>query len=192
MINWSVCPVAYLYWDKKEQFLLEHDTYPVWTIFAVEQGRFAYRFGDHDGEAGPADIIVCPPGTVFYRRTVTPLTFHFIQFEWEDAGEADEAAILSGKWAVRDVERLMSTYRYMRNIGRSIQEEPGLGRMKHMLEDVWRLLDMERSSAAEEVYSAGANPCPDMLQARQWLYEHACTPMTLQELAAMLGIARYS
>lgn len=51
-INWSVHPVAYTYWEKKEQFLLEYDTYPVWTIFAVEQGQFAYRFGDHEGEAG--------------------------------------------------------------------------------------------------------------------------------------------
>ncbi|WP_042211607.1 AraC family transcriptional regulator [Paenibacillus borealis] len=187
--NWSVHPAAYTYWEKKEQFLLEYDTYPVWTIFAVEQGQFAYRFGDHEGEAGLGDIIVCPPGTAFYRRTVTTLTFHFIQFEWEEEpGPEEEAATLSGRWTVRDVERLLSTYRYMRNIGRSIQEEPGLGRMKHMLEDLWRLLEIERSMAEEEVQSEGESPDPDMQKARQWLLEHACTPMTMQELAAALSL----
>lgn len=64
--NWSVHPVAYTYWEKKEQFLLEYDTYPVWTIFAVEQGQFAYRFGDHEGEAGW--------GISSYVRRVRPFT----------------------------------------------------------------------------------------------------------------------
>ncbi|WP_342423726.1 AraC family transcriptional regulator [Paenibacillus sp. FSL E2-0178] len=188
-INWSVHPVAYTYWEKKEQFLLEYDTYPVWTIFAVEQGQFAYRFGDHEGEAGWGDMIVCPPGTAFYRRTVTTLTFHFIQFEWEEKpGLEEAAATLGGRWTVRDMERLLSTYRYMRNIGRSIQEEPGFGRMKHMLEDLWRLLDIERSFAAEEMQSEGESSDQDMQKARQWLLEHACTPMTMQELAAALSI----
>lgn len=149
-MNWSVRPAAHIYWEQKKQFLLEHDTYPVWTLFAVEQGQFAYRFGDHEGEGGSGDIIVCPPGTTFYRRTLSPLTFHFIQFEWEEEGGPEDAATLGGRWTVRDVERLMSTYRYMRSIGRGIQEEPGYSRMKHMLEDLWRLLEIERSSASEE------------------------------------------
>ncbi|MEK5494579.1 AraC family transcriptional regulator [Paenibacillus sp. FSL R7-0297] len=186
--NWSVHPVAYLYWEQKKQFLLEHDTYPVWTIFAVEQGQFVYRFGDHEGEGGFGDIIVCPPGTAFYRRTLTPLTFHFIQFVWEAEVEPEDVATLSGRWVVRDVERLSSTYRYMRSIGRGIQEEPMLGRIKHLLEDVWRLLEIERSIAAEQIYSEGTNPGPQMQQARQWMVEHACTPVTMQELAVTLNI----
>lgn len=186
--HWSVLPVSYLYWEQKREFLLEHDTYPVWTIFAVENGQFAYRFDGHEGEAGWGDIIVCPPGAVFYRRTISPLTFHFIQFEWEREMGPEEAARLAGKWEVRDVERLMSTYRYMKNIGREFQQEPGFGRMKHMLEDMWRLLEIERSSKAEEANSGKAQTGPDMLQARQWLVEHAFTPMTMQELAGTLGI----
>ncbi|MFD1908477.1 helix-turn-helix domain-containing protein [Paenibacillus rhizoplanae] len=116
------------------------------------------------------------------------MTFHFIQFVWEEEEGPEDAATLGGQWTVRDVERLKSTYRYMRSIGRGIQEEPGYSRMKHMVEDLWRLLEIERSSAAEEVHSGETNPGPQMQQARQWLLEHACTPMTLQELAGVLNI----
>lgn len=187
-MNWSVRPAAHIYWEQKKQFLLEHDTYPVWTLFAVEQGQFAYRFGDHEGEGGFGDIIVCPPGATFYRRTLSPLTFHFIQFVWEEEEGPEDAATLGGQWTVRDVERLKSTYRYMRSIGRGIQEEPGYSRMKHMVEDLWRLLEIERSSAAEELISGETSPGPLMQQAKQWLLEHACTPMTLQALAGILNI----
>lgn len=102
--------------------------------------------------------------------------------------EPEDVATLSGRWVVRDVERLSSTYRYMRSIGRGIQEEPMLGRIKHLLEDVWRLLEIERSIAAEQIYSEGTNPGPQMQQARQWMVEHACTPVTMQELAVTLNI----
>lgn len=127
-------------------------------------------------------------GDNLYRRTISPLTFHFIQFEWEEEEGPEDAATLGGRWTVRDVERLMSTCRYMRSIGRGIQEEPGYSRMKHMLEDLWRLLEIERSSASEELRSGETSPGPLMQQAKQWLLEHACTPMTLQELAATLAI----
>ncbi|WP_340022327.1 AraC family transcriptional regulator [Paenibacillus sp. FSL K6-1096] len=186
--HWSVQPATYLYWDQKKHFLLEHDTYPVWTIFAVEQGQFAYRFGEHEGEGGFGDLIVCPPKTAFYRRTLTALTFHFIQFIWEEEGKSEEDALLAGKWTVRDAERLRSTYRYLRSIGRGVLGEPALGRMKHMVEDLWRLLEIEHSSAAHNQQSAEARPGPLMQQARQWLEEHAGTSMSMSHLARLLEL----
>lgn len=186
--HWSIQPATYLYWDQKEHFLLEHDTYPVWTIFAVEQGQFAYRFGEHEGEGGFGDLIVCPPGTAFYRRTLTALTFHFIQFVWEEEGDPEEDALLAGRWPVRDTERLRSTYRYMRSFGRGMQGEPALGRMKHMVEDLWRLLEIERSSAEHNRQSAETRSGPQMQQARQWLEDHACTSISMNKLARLLEL----
>lgn len=187
--HWSVQPATYLYWDRKEHFLLEHDTYPVWTIFAVEQGQFAYRFGGHEGEGGFGDLIVCPPGTAFHRRTLTALTFHFIQFTWEEEGEPEEDALLAGKWTVRDVERLRSTYRYLRSIGRGMQGEPALGRVKHMTEDLWRLLEIEHNRAAQDKLTEGKHPGPQMQQARQWLEDHGCTAsMSMSHLARLLDL----
>lgn len=187
--DWSVYPVGYMYWPKKKQFLLEQDTDESWTMFAVESGQFAYRIGEQAGEAGFGDIVVCPPGTAFHRRTLSPLTFHFIKFDWKSEPSTEETAWLGGRWTVKDAERLISTYRYMREIGSNLRGEPALGRMKHMLEDLWRLLEMERSRAAAEArYEKGASD-PAMEEARRWLLERAYEPLAMRELSETLGIS---
>ncbi|MBB6670006.1 AraC family transcriptional regulator [Cohnella nanjingensis] len=185
--HWSVQPIGYMYWHKKEQFLLERDTDSCWTMFAVESGQFAFRIGDREGEAGFGDVVVCPPDIAFHRRTITPLTFHFVKFAWEQDLSPEEADVLAGRWTVKDAERLLSTYRYMRELGSSFREEPAFGRMKHMIEDLWRLLEMERVSVESPAESD--RPDPDMQRARQWLRERAYGPLAMSELAADLGIS---
>jgi len=186
--HWSVQPLGYMFWHRKKQFLLERDTDDSWTMFAVESGRFAYRIGEEEGEAGFGDIVVCPPGVVFHRRTIEPLTFHFVKFEWEPAPAPEEAGRLGGRWTVRDAERLMSTYRYMKEIGSGIREEPALGRMKHMVEDLWRLIEMEQSREAADAKPQADPPGPDMQKARRWLMAHAYGPIAMRKLADELDI----
>lgn len=187
--DWSSRPVAYMYWIKKKQFQLAHDTDAAWTMFAVERGRFEYRIGAHAGEAGFGDIVVCPPGIVFHRRALSPLTFHFIKFDWALAPDSDESAALGGKWMVHDAERLMSTYRYMKEIGGAIRQEPALGRMKHMIEDLWILMEIERSRDESAARSAADAPGSDMVEARKWLLEHAYEPLAMRKLSDALGIS---
>ncbi|MDG0813313.1 helix-turn-helix domain-containing protein [Cohnella rhizosphaerae] len=187
--EWSLHPLAFTYWVKKEQFLLAQDTDPAWTMFAVERGRFAYRIGAHAGEAGFGDLVVCPPGIAFHRRALSPLTFHFIKFDWEVAPGPDESAALGGRWTVRDAERLLSTYRYMKEIGGAIRQEPALGRMKHMMEDLWRLMEIERSHAESAARYSSDAPAPDMVEARKWLLERAYQPLAMRELSDALGIS---
>lgn len=184
--DWSVYPMAYVYWHQKEQFMLERDTSEFWTMFAVEQGRFAYAIGGHEGEAGFGDLVVCPPRTAFHRRTLTPLTFHFVQFVWVVEPGDEEVVSYTGKLTVRDTERLASTYRYMRGIGNAVRDEPSFGRMKHMLADIWRMVEMERSTAAE---GPQEETSPDMQQARQWLLANAFGPVAMRELSDTLGIS---
>ncbi|MDI4645218.1 AraC family transcriptional regulator [Cohnella hashimotonis] len=188
-IDWMLRPVAYMYWFKKMQFQLAQDTDPAWTMFAVERGRFEYRIGAQAGEAGFGDIVVCPPGTVFHRRALSPLTFHFIKFDWALAADPEQSAALGGKWTVHDGERLMSTYRYMKEIGGAIRQEPALGRMKHMMEDLWRLMEIERSRAESAARSAADTPAPDMEEARRWLLERAFEPLAMRALSDVLGIS---
>ncbi|THF75700.1 helix-turn-helix domain-containing protein [Cohnella fermenti] len=186
---WSIRPVAYIFWNRKKQFLLDHDTDASWTMFAVESGQFAYRIGEREGEAGFGDIVVCPPGIAFHRRTITPLSFHFIKFDWEEQPSPEEAELRSGRWTIKDADRLLSTYRYLKEIGSGIRQEPGHGRMKHMVEDLWRQLEMERSRAASEADSEAGEPDPDMQEARRWLQEHAFEPFAMRELSDALGIS---
>ncbi|MGG6311467.1 helix-turn-helix domain-containing protein [Paenibacillus macerans] len=60
--------------------------------------------------------------------------------------------------------------------------------MKHMIEDLWRLFEFERSIAEEEAQLEGGSPDPNMQTARQWLLEHAYAPMAMRELADALDI----
>lgn len=92
--------VSHVYWHRKERFALEQDSYSNWTMFAVEDGRFAYRIGERSGEAGFGDLVICPPGTAFHRRTLSPLSFHFVHFVWNTLGEKE--AEWAGKQSVTD------------------------------------------------------------------------------------------
>jgi AraC-like DNA-binding protein len=190
--------MAYVYWYQKEQFLLDQDINRYWTIFAVESGRFTYRIGAHEGEAGFGDLVVCPPGIPLHRRTEHPLTFHFIQFVWEVEPDDQEASERIGKLTLSDTERLASTYRYMRDIGRAGRDEAATSRLRHMLNDLWWLVEMERCIAEQAQWTGSesdsgtgrrSGPSPNMITARQWLLMHAYEPFSMRELSASLGIS---
>jgi len=112
---WSLTPqmIQCTYWDQKQQFSYKVDTYDEWIIFAVEDGAFQYEINEHSGTALFGDLVICPPGTPFYREIVTPLSFFFFRFQWSDAS-ADVVAyhdsIPTGKITVRDTRRLASDY----------------------------------------------------------------------------------
>lgn len=189
-LNWSVQPHAYMYWHNKKQFLMARDTDECWTMIAVERGRFVYRVGDaEEGEAGFGDIVVCPPGVVFGRRTCSPLSFHFVKFTWEIESGPEDQDRLGGRWTVNDADRLLSTYRYLKEIGSGFRQEPAFGRMKHMLEDLLRLMELARSQAAAEAQLEEAVPGPDMQEARRWLLAHAFGRLEMRELSNALGIS---
>lgn len=186
--DWAATPVAYAYWHQKSAFALERDVYESWTMFAAEDGRFSYEIGERKGEAGFGDLVVCRPGVPFIRRTITPLTFHFIHFEWNSEMTDEDERELSGKHSVSDVDRLSSNYRYMREVGLAGRQEPAFGRMKHLFHDIWQLVDMERSSA-DGRGSAAAEADSAMQTARQWLLAYAYAPLVYRELSDLLGIS---
>ncbi|TVY10932.1 helix-turn-helix domain-containing protein [Paenibacillus cremeus] len=182
----SVDPRAYVYWHQKEQFQLEQDTSGYWTMFAVESGRFTYKIGREEGDAGFADLVVCPPHTAFHRRTLTPLTFHFVQFIWEIEPGEEEAKRWTGKITIADTERLASTYRYLRSMSRVGLHDPASGPMRHLLNDLLLSAELERSLQQDEARE-GADPL--MHQARLWLLAHAFEPFAMSELSAALGLS---
>lgn len=184
--SWTVEPRAYTYWNQKPQFLLDRDVYDYWTVFAVEQGTFQYKLGEREGEAEFGDLVVCPPGLVFGRRTVTPLTFHFVQFVWEEEPSETERGLLTGKLSVGDRARLLSTYAYLRRYGELRMEEPAANRrFRHMLNDLWMLIEPEKE---EKVREGGEQADPVMDKARHWLKEHAYAPFSMRALSERLGL----
>jgi len=187
--NWSLLPKAYVYWHQKQQFLLDQDRYNNWTMFAVEEGVFQFQIGLHSGEASFGDIVVCPPGLAFHRKTVEPLTFHFVQFVWDVEPTKEQAERMTGKFTFVDTDRLVSTYWYMRSLSLSAGLEQSGNRMRHLLEDIWWLYGQE-SGSAESVREEEMDD--DMQYAHQWLLAHAFEPLSISTLSELLGISAVS
>lgn len=70
---------GYMYWQNKAYFQLSHDTDNHWVMYIIESGKCEYQFGDLKGIAGANDILLIPPYCDFYRKMVSPMTFHFIR-----------------------------------------------------------------------------------------------------------------
>ncbi|WP_274653644.1 AraC family transcriptional regulator [Paenibacillus humicola] len=183
--------VSHVYWHRKERFALDRDLYPYWTLFAVQEGRFAYTIRGSEGEAAFGDLVVCPPDTWFHRRVLDPLSFHFFHFslhtgslESED-GNSGEGPLPFGKITLSDTSRLTSDYRYLQRLARERNAGFRLYQ-QHLLTDLFAAFQMERSLRSEETDRADTDP--DMYMARQFMLEHACGRIDLGELAHSLRL----
>jgi AraC-like DNA-binding protein len=171
----------HIYWKQKTSFALPSDCYDSWVAFAVEEGLFRFEIGEHGGEAGFADLVVCPPGTPFIRETITPLTFHYIQFTPEN----DESLPQPGLLQLSDTKRLSSTYAYLRQL--SEDNSPAAREWKqHLIKDLWLPVHMEsRAEAGGRKFSEDAM----MDEAASIIADRAAEPLSLLELARELGLS---
>jgi AraC family transcriptional regulator len=174
--------ISHVFWHRKVEFMLEEDEYPSWTIFAVEDGRFFYRVGEQKGEAEFGDFIICPPHTVFQRKTLEPLSFHFLQFVWISEPSFGDEAFWKGKLTINDTDRLSSNYRYLRQLP-GWDEESTLHK-QHMVNDFLRLVKMEQDRKDDPSTEV------DLLmeKARRYMTEYAYASLSLFDLAVNLGL----
>ncbi|NOV00867.1 helix-turn-helix domain-containing protein [Paenibacillus planticolens] len=174
--------LSHVYWHEKAEFMYDEDTYPCWTLFAVEEGRFFYGIGEQKGEAGFGDIVVCPPHIGFQRRTLEPLSFHFLQFVWLSEPSAEEAGMWSGKLAINDRERLASDYLYLKQL--SGWDEESTLHKQHMLSDLLRLVIIGRDRKV-----GFPSESDDLMEkARQYLTDHAYGSLSMLDLAESLAL----
>ncbi|OKP96941.1 helix-turn-helix transcriptional regulator [Paenibacillus sp. P46E] len=170
----------HIYWRQKREFALPSDRYDTWVVFAVEEGLFRFEIGRHSGEAGFADLVVCPPGVPFIRETVTPLTFHYIQFT-ADAG----CQLPPGLLHLNDTKRLSSTYAYLRQLAEDSSPE-SLGWKTHLVADLWQLYHMEsREAAGVGKFTEDAL----MADAAAAITAQAWEPLSLLDTARSLGLS---
>ncbi|SDE27000.1 Helix-turn-helix domain-containing protein [Paenibacillus sp. UNCCL117] len=172
--------LRYYYTSPILKFSKPEDRYEGWVIIAAQSGRFAFTLeGENSvsGEAGFGDLVICPPGTLFKRHMLEPVSFHFIEFLAEDA--------ISGKVTLTDLQRLSSTFRYMILYERDSSEEAH-AYVNHLLGDLLFLVTSEARRAAR-----GQSLQDDALmhQAAAYLEEHACeSELSLKLLAARLKL----
>ncbi|RKN85244.1 AraC family transcriptional regulator [Paenibacillus ginsengarvi] len=177
--DWSLEIKDHIYWRSKEQFMLDEDTYDYYTLFAVEDGSFRYEIGSHQGEAKFGDLVLCPPGVAFKRKTIQPLSFHYVTFVWVISQPAEVTTFPEGKITIADTARLTSTYRYMRHC---INRRDS----KHYIKDIWhqhaRELGMHKRTEPRQTESTLLN------QALCHIHENVYEYLNLGELAAKLDL----
>jgi AraC-like DNA-binding protein len=142
MSEWVPELITHAYWEQKEQFLYETDTYLTWVLFAVEEGKFEYQIGNDYGEAEFGDVVVCPPHVAFHRHILTPLTFHAITFTFAD-DEIDSLLALMPDRKIRlpQTQRLSENYNHLKLADQVLSYSLGNQRLKqHYFLDLWLLV----------------------------------------------------
>ncbi len=141
------------------------------------------------GEAGFGSAVLCPPGGVLRRETVTPLTFHYVQFECSE--EQVEGAPcpwpwVSGLLTFEDVRRLRSNYAHLRR-AESDASPAGRAWTLHLALDLLRLHETEQ----RREFRPEARFTEDALMARAAAEIEARfgAPLPLEALAAELGLS---
>lgn len=185
--EWTMKLEMYLYWHRKERFALAADRYELWTAFLVEEGKFAYRIGEQAGEAGAGDIVLCPPDTAFHRETLSPLTFHFVHFRWQNAEARPEEtapALPSLKLHVMRKDRFADN---LKSLQRYAAEWDAFSRAMsgHLLNDCWLLACESRRLIPGTDLGESGNAKLDELVER--IDRSLGEPFRLRDIAASAG-----
>ncbi len=147
--------LQYVYWLRKAQFLLESDTYTDWVLFAVEEGAFRYRIGEAEGTAEPGSVVACPPGTDFWRRASSPVSFHFLRFGFEE--ESAPPPLTAGQLRVSSPARLAADVAHLRRIAHDATSEAEALR-RHLLQDLLYFCFPVRDREPDSASPTAADP----------------------------------
>jgi len=183
--------VYHFYFERKEQFEMNSDTYPIWVLFAVESGKFRYRIDAESGEISGGELIFCPPGRTFHREMVSPIGLHYIGFRF-DGNESLEIkpALPAVKSHPTDNKRLFSNLAYLRKL--HLAGDPrSFYRKQMMLNDIWQLAceDWEDGQLKETFENVPVSEDELMNRATEWLYRHTYAPFGMSELSGLLGLS---
>jgi AraC-like DNA-binding protein/mannose-6-phosphate isomerase-like protein (cupin superfamily) len=189
--NQSLLLVSHAYFERKEQFELQMDSYPVWVLFAIESGKFEFRIGAESGTISAGELVFCPPGYTFQRETLSQLGLHYIGFEFAGGQRADYAQLLPKvKSHPTDGKRLASDFACLRSLHLAVDPRSTL-RKQLILNDIWQLAceEWEDGQQQETHASLAASDDELMNRASEWLYRKAHTPFGMSELSGLLGLS---
>lgn len=175
-----------------EQFFQSESIQDEWLIFAVENGSFYFEIDGHQATASFGDLVFCPPGVVFRRVVVSPITLFVLRMSWrDDEGHAIDLAELGslpvGKVSLRNTERLMMDYAALKAY--NIQGDRwSMIHRSHYLHHLWLLYCEETEGLSDE---EPPRPVDSMIQqATKLIQAQAFERFSLNDIAATLGISR--
>ncbi|RKN86360.1 AraC family transcriptional regulator [Paenibacillus ginsengarvi] len=185
----------YMYWERKEKFLLYEDIDENWTMFAVENGSFYYEIGEEQGTASLGDIVICPPKTPFKRVVISPLSFHNIKIELRRPDRATqpeqhEDPLFPGrKVSIVDLERLRFNFDRLK-FPKLRATSSGRRKISHHILDIWYLIceewDHDNQTLAHGMPHTADDP--EMTWAAQEMKRQAFEELQIKQLATALGL----
>ncbi|OXM17281.1 helix-turn-helix domain-containing protein [Paenibacillus herberti] len=184
--------VDHTYWDQKKQFQLASDQYTNWVLFAVEKGSFRFKIGSLSGTAQFAEAVLCPPGMIFNREVLDPVSFHFLTFKNIQPPELPGAPALQSplKLTFRDKQRLFNTLHQLHGCAAATAaSEAGRAWAAHLLADLLQQYAWESSQPIQQQPGHDSSGEPLLRKARLRIEETACRELSLGELARELGLS---
>jgi AraC-like DNA-binding protein len=181
----------HFYFERKEQFEMQADTYPVWVLFAVETGKFRYRIDAESGEAGAGELIFCPPGSTFHREMVSTLGLHYIGFTFAGSEPLEiKPTPPSVKSHPTDSRRLFSDFTYLRNLHLG-GDARSFERKQMIINDIWQLAcdEWEDGFLKDQFEQLPDSEDELMNRATEWLFRHAYTPFSMTDLSKLLELS---
>jgi AraC family transcriptional regulator len=185
----SLLVVRHHYYECKPSFEMEVDTYEQWAAFAVEDGKFVYAIGDGEGTAAAGQLVLCPPGIPFRRRTEQPITFHYFLFHWlDEKGRTlvSRAPRMGACIGFAGIERYRSTLSSLRS---PVHAQHAAYRhwRSHALLDLLRLHALEQSLHAPPEAPAAVEP--RIAEARRMLDGACDVPLSIGSVAEAVGLS---
>ncbi|OCT13000.1 hypothetical protein A8709_22025 [Paenibacillus pectinilyticus] len=167
----------------RDSFSLADDIYQDWVLLAPQTGRFAYTMGEGAEqiyeEVAVGELVLCPPGTVLKRKVIDPLSFIFIEFN-------STVAHPHGKIIIRNVQRLISTFTYLRQLSDDPTDR-NIAYTNHLIADL--LFQIHHEIDHNTPYQPEKSD-PIALRALAYIEQHAFgSQLHLQDLAKELGLS---
>ncbi|MNI15181.1 Xylose operon regulatory protein [compost metagenome] len=158
----------------------------------MENGSFYFEIDEHHATASFGDLVFCPPGVMFRRVVISPITLFVFRMSWtDDQGNEIDLAELGtlpvGKVSLHNTKRLIEDYAALKPY--SIQGERwSMVRRSHYLHHIWLLYCEE----VEELLNEEPHRPADSIiqQATKLIQAQAFERFSLKAIAASLGISR--
>ncbi|GAA3409039.1 AraC family transcriptional regulator [Paenibacillus hodogayensis] len=177
---------------RREQFFEYESVQNEWLVFAVEDGAFYYEIENHSATASFGDLVFCPPGVVFRRVVISPVTLFVLRMGWgDDQGNELDPLRLDrlpvGKVSLRNTEKLMDDYAALKSRDFLDERWSMIGR-NHHLHHIWLMYcdQTEQLPTAEASHSSD----PLIQQATKRIQAQAYERFSLNALAVSLGVSR--
>ncbi|MBQ8509698.1 MAG: helix-turn-helix transcriptional regulator [Clostridia bacterium] len=165
---------------RKGAFDFESERFDCLVLFYLEEGRYFWEIGGQSGTAEGGDMVVCPPGEVFHRRVIEPVTLHVLRLGLPEGAKVELPVCVR----IAQRERLAADFSHGRgHVGQSFAPAE-----RHFLLDVWfALLDqcglLTRERAIDD---------PIIREAIDYMNIHIQEKLIMQELSARFGFTPVS